>query len=125
MIDEDGNDGALDLHLIDFEYAAPNYAAYDIGNHFYEMAGFECNWEDFPTIEQQVAAITTATWFIRNSTVSFSSFFTYSFFFLSVSLCGISQRRWIQLYLGNGCTSAQVEKWRRDVVSRQTLDIGS
>lgn len=81
MIDEDGNDGALDLHLIDFEYAAPNYAAYDIGNHFYEMAGFECNWEDFPTIEQQVAAITTATWFIRNSTVSFSSFFTYSFFF--------------------------------------------
>lgn len=29
------------MKLIDFEYAGPNYLAYDIANHFCEFAGIE------------------------------------------------------------------------------------
>lgn len=31
--------GAHSVHFIDFEYAGPNYQAYDIANHFCEFAG--------------------------------------------------------------------------------------
>ena len=27
------------MHIIDYEYACPNYAMYDVGNHFNEFAG--------------------------------------------------------------------------------------
>ncbi len=33
---------AGEMQLIDYEYASPNYAAYDIGNHFNEFAGGYC-----------------------------------------------------------------------------------
>ena len=32
---------AEDMSVIDFEYAGPNYLAYDIGNHFCEFAGID------------------------------------------------------------------------------------
>ncbi|KAF7838689.1 putative ethanolamine kinase [Senna tora] len=32
------------LYLIDYEYASYNYRGYDIGNHFAEYAGFECDY---------------------------------------------------------------------------------
>lgn len=35
IFDSDSNS----VHFIDFEYAAPNYQAYDIANHFCEFAG--------------------------------------------------------------------------------------
>ena len=33
------DDAGKQAHFIDYEYAAPNYQAYDIGNHFNEFAG--------------------------------------------------------------------------------------
>lgn len=36
------------INFIDFEYSAPTYRGFDVGNHFNECAGFECKWEDYP-----------------------------------------------------------------------------
>lgn len=37
------------MKLIDFEYAGPNYLAYDIGNHFCEFAGIDnVNYDLYP-----------------------------------------------------------------------------
>ena len=32
------------VYFIDYEYASYNYRGYDIGNHFAEYAGFECDY---------------------------------------------------------------------------------
>lgn len=37
------------LRIIDFEYSCYNPRGFDIGNHFNEWAGFECEYERFPT----------------------------------------------------------------------------
>ena len=39
--------------LIDFEYASYNYRAFDIANHFCECCGFDCDWDKYPSREQQ------------------------------------------------------------------------
>eukprot|EP00386_Alphamonas_edax_P005143 GDKI01016172.1.p1 GENE.GDKI01016172.1~~GDKI01016172.1.p1 ORF type:complete len:372 (+),score=125.42 GDKI01016172.1:81-1196(+) len=39
--------------LIDFEYAGASERGFDIANHFCECVGFDCEWEKFPTVEQQ------------------------------------------------------------------------
>lgn len=44
-----------DLTLIDFEYSAYGYRGFDIGNHFNEYAGFECDYSRYPTTQQQKA----------------------------------------------------------------------
>ena len=46
------------LWLVDLEYSAFNFAAFDIANHFLEMCGFECRWEHFPTEEQRRTFLT-------------------------------------------------------------------
>ena len=43
--------------LIDFEYSDFNLRAFDIGNHFHEWAGFECEWDQFPSEATQRAFI--------------------------------------------------------------------
>lgn len=48
-----------EIQLTTFEYTEYNFRGFDIGNHFNEWAGFECNWTKFPTNNQQSA-------FIRN-----------------------------------------------------------
>lgn len=40
------------VNFIDFEYSAPTYRGFDIGNHFNECAGFECKWSDYPNDAQ-------------------------------------------------------------------------
>lgn len=35
--------------LIDFEYSDFNLRAFDIGNYFHEWAGFDCEWDKFPS----------------------------------------------------------------------------
>jgi len=37
------------IHFIDYEYASPAELPFDIANHFCEYAGFECNYEMFPS----------------------------------------------------------------------------
>merc|ERR1711991_864490 len=39
--------------LIDFEYAAFNFRGFDLGNHFNEYAGLECDYSKYPKREQQ------------------------------------------------------------------------
>ena len=46
------------VHLIDYEYSNYNYYAYDIANHFAEYSGFECDWNNYPTEQQQIQFIT-------------------------------------------------------------------
>lgn len=39
------------VSFIDYEYATPAPAAFDLANHFSEWAGFECKYENLPTRE--------------------------------------------------------------------------
>ena len=41
------------VSLIDWEYSSYGFAPFDIANHFCEWAGFETEWEKFPSREQQ------------------------------------------------------------------------
>lgn len=41
------------LYFIDYEYASYNYRGYDIGNHFAEYAGFECDYSLYPNMNEQ------------------------------------------------------------------------
>jgi thiamine kinase-like enzyme/quercetin dioxygenase-like cupin family protein len=47
--------GSDRLRLIDFEYAAPNYRAYEAANHWVEVSGFELDAARFPTGAQRRA----------------------------------------------------------------------
>jgi ethanolamine kinase len=44
-----------ELHLIDFEYGCYNYRGFDLGNHFNEWAGFDCEYWRYPADTQQRA----------------------------------------------------------------------
>jgi len=53
----DGVDGArkeLPVSFIDYEYATPSPAAFDIANHFAEWAGFDCDHTAVPTTSQRI-----------------------------------------------------------------------
>ncbi|KAF5832967.1 kinase-like domain-containing protein [Dunaliella salina] len=41
------------LQFIDFEYSAPSYRGFDLGNHFNEYAGFDCDYSRYPGPEAQ------------------------------------------------------------------------
>lgn len=45
-------EGAVPVQFIDFEYAAYNPRAYDIANHFCEYAGPECNYDNYPSLQE-------------------------------------------------------------------------
>ncbi|KAK6945084.1 hypothetical protein RJ641_026186 [Dillenia turbinata] len=47
------NDDEEMLYFIDFEYGSYGYRGYDIGNHFNEYAGYECDYSLNPTREEQ------------------------------------------------------------------------
>ncbi|KAJ3013204.1 hypothetical protein HKX48_005896 [Thoreauomyces humboldtii] len=40
--------------FIDYEYGSFSYRAFDIGNHFCEYAGFDCDWALYPSKEVQI-----------------------------------------------------------------------
>ncbi|KAK2760765.1 hypothetical protein FQN54_002001 [Arachnomyces sp. PD_36] len=42
-------DGSETVHFIDYEYATPSPAAFDIANHFAEWAGYDCDYGRVPT----------------------------------------------------------------------------
>ena len=42
------NETAEKVSFIDYEYGCYNYRGFDIGNHFNEFAGFECNYSLYP-----------------------------------------------------------------------------
>lgn len=41
------------VQFIDFEYGAYNPRGFDLGNHFNEWAGFDCDYSLYPNAEQQ------------------------------------------------------------------------
>ncbi|XP_022930173.1 probable ethanolamine kinase isoform X1 [Cucurbita moschata] len=41
------------LYFIDFEYGSYNYRGFDIGNHFNEYAGYDCDFSCYPSKEEQ------------------------------------------------------------------------
>lgn len=43
-----------EAHFIDYEYGCHAYRGFDIGNHFNEFAGFECEYWRYPTKEFQL-----------------------------------------------------------------------
>ncbi|XP_010541898.1 PREDICTED: probable ethanolamine kinase isoform X2 [Tarenaya hassleriana] len=47
------NDEEERLYLIDFEYGSYNYRGFDIGNHFNEYAGYDCDYSLYPSKEEQ------------------------------------------------------------------------
>ena len=42
-----------DVEVIDYEYSAYNYRAFDLVNHFNEWCGFDLNWDIFPNEDTQ------------------------------------------------------------------------
>ncbi|KAK4784912.1 hypothetical protein SAY86_001601 [Trapa natans] len=47
------NDEQGKLHFIDFEYGSYNYRGFDIGNHFNEYAGYDCDYSLYPGKDEQ------------------------------------------------------------------------
>eukprot|EP00850_Spirogloea_muscicola_P019534 SM000193S05158 [mRNA] locus=s193:2751:6449:+ [translate_table: standard] len=47
----EANSGAL--HIIDFEYGSYSFRGYDIGNHFNEYAGLDCDYSRYPEKDAQ------------------------------------------------------------------------
>ncbi|XP_010254375.1 PREDICTED: probable ethanolamine kinase [Nelumbo nucifera] len=47
------NDDEEKLYFIDFEYGSYSYRGYDIGNHFNEYAGFDCDYSLYPDKDAQ------------------------------------------------------------------------
>lgn len=43
------NEEAKEVNFIDYEYATPSPAAFDIANHFAEWGGFDCDYNMLPT----------------------------------------------------------------------------
>ncbi|KNA20458.1 hypothetical protein SOVF_052210 [Spinacia oleracea] len=41
------------LYIIDFEYGSYNYRGFDIGNHFNEYAGYDCDYSLYPSKAEQ------------------------------------------------------------------------
>lgn len=41
------------LYIIDFEYGSYNYRGFDLGNHFNEYAGYDCDYSLYPSKEEQ------------------------------------------------------------------------
>ncbi|CRK19822.1 hypothetical protein BN1708_000484 [Verticillium longisporum] len=51
-------EGAKSVTFIDYEYATPSPAAFDLANHFAEWGGFDCDWSVMPTRAQRQTFIT-------------------------------------------------------------------
>lgn len=47
------NDNEEKLYFIDFEYGSYSYRGFDIGNHFNEYAGYDCDYTLYPTKDEQ------------------------------------------------------------------------
>ncbi|XP_038698397.1 probable ethanolamine kinase isoform X2 [Tripterygium wilfordii] len=47
------NDDEGKLYFIDFEYGSYNYRGYDIGNHFNEYGGYDCDYSLYPNKDEQ------------------------------------------------------------------------
>jgi len=45
----DGNENDADVAFVDYEYAVPCSAAFDLANHFAEWGGFDCDYNMLPT----------------------------------------------------------------------------
>jgi ethanolamine kinase len=41
------------VSFIDYEYATPSPAAFDVANHFAEWAGYDCDYAAVPTVSQR------------------------------------------------------------------------
>ncbi|EMD01199.1 hypothetical protein BAUCODRAFT_201884 [Baudoinia panamericana UAMH 10762] len=50
----DGEGDERPVSFIDYEYATPAPAAFDIANHFAEWAGFDCDYNGIPTKSQRI-----------------------------------------------------------------------
>jgi ethanolamine kinase len=44
-----GEKDEVQVHFIDYEYATPSPAAFDIANHFAEWGGYDCDYNMMPT----------------------------------------------------------------------------
>lgn len=47
------NDDEEKLYFIDFEYGSYSYRGFDIGNHFNEYAGYDCDYSLYPNRDEQ------------------------------------------------------------------------
>ncbi len=54
----DGDKTAETVTFIDYEYATPSPAAFDIANHFAEWGGFDCDFSVLPTRAQRREFVT-------------------------------------------------------------------
>lgn len=50
------------LYFIDFEYGSYNYRGFDIGNHFNEYAGYECDYSLYVVLSPFLLKILCSFW---------------------------------------------------------------
>lgn len=48
------DDEKKEANFIDYEYGCYAFRGFDIGNHFNEFAGFECDYDRYPTLDFQM-----------------------------------------------------------------------
>src|SRR6266536_681214 len=53
--DNTSKDGVETVSFIDYEYATPCPAAFDLANHFAEWGGFDCDYDMLPTVSTRKA----------------------------------------------------------------------
>ncbi|KAM0322837.1 hypothetical protein ACHAQA_009178 [Verticillium albo-atrum] len=51
-------EGSTSVTFIDYEYATPSPAAFDLANHFAEWGGFDCDWSVMPTQAERRTFVT-------------------------------------------------------------------
>ncbi|KAF5017538.1 hypothetical protein F66182_10522 [Fusarium sp. NRRL 66182] len=51
------NETATTVDFIDYEYATPSPAAFDVANHFAEWAGYDCDYSAVPRQDQRLAFV--------------------------------------------------------------------
>lgn len=57
VIIHEEDDAAPTVDFIDYEYATPSPAAFDVANHFAEWAGYDCDYSAVPKQDQRLAFV--------------------------------------------------------------------
>ncbi|KAM0339641.1 hypothetical protein ACHAPQ_001601 [Fusarium lateritium] len=57
VIIHEEDDAAPTVDFIDYEYATPSPAAFDVANHFAEWAGYDCDYSAVPRQDQRLAFV--------------------------------------------------------------------
>lgn len=65
--------------MIDFEYGSYNYRGFDIGNHFNEYAGYDCDYTLYVQLQFRLVSIVYNNFLLKDWNITSSSWFLCSY----------------------------------------------